>query len=343
MFDELIPIKANNRHENGKTMSDPLKIGPANYFIIRDEIYEPEQTKQKKANKTELHGNFEILNNIGKTNIPSTDDKEETSVQRHFFESPSIYNGQSEKELRPFDSSAPGMEGHIPSNTETPSSQEMTAELTEKPKNGLPFNFAGWVYRRRKERYIEALQTTQVGRALLEDPVVRNVRLTNNVEDNAVYQAGPGFDPYRGAINLRDASSFPSRAEHDVTFVHEALHHKHNLDDRDAFKKRLHQNGTHDGWSNAEEEFTITGRLGPYPNAPSTVLHENAARQELNLQLRHAHASLEENPPREMTAAEYQKYRNPDNPGGAAVAMTFGFEDTPAKLRPLPPRLRRPK
>ena len=184
------------------------------------------------------------------------------------------------------------------------------------------------VYGMRKERFTAALNSNSVGRELAADPHVLHTRLIHDPEQPAIYQAHPD-NRFEGSINLRSLDSFASPAEHHATFTHEALHKQHQVHDPDAFRRRQAASGTHPGWSNAEEQLTISGRDPSDPSAQESPLSENRARRELDLRERHSHLPASEDPPRDMTHEEYREWRGQS--GGSAVPFDNALQ--PARRR----------
>lgn len=164
------------------------------------------------------------------------------------------------------------------------------------------------VYQRSKQIFTEALAQNPVGRALLTDPHVRNVGLERDSNGAPTYRPGQDGGPDNGVINIFSPKHKPGTAEFSAQMTHEALHKAHHQWAPDVYKKRKETKGTHEGWDNAEEEFTITGRDRAFPTFPNSNLHENAARAAMNLKPRNSHESTESDLPRDMTAHEYDAY-----------------------------------
>lgn len=233
------------------------------------------------------------------------------------------------------------------------SPEQSSSERTARPRSShtvpgalqgladLPAGFRNKVYRMRKERFVQALNSNSVGRELLKDPHVVNARLINDPSQPPVYQGNPE-NQFEGTINMRSLNSFPSTAEHHATFTHEALHKMHQTHDPAEFKRRQGANGTHSGWSNAEEQLTITGK-DPTLSRPEQPDHlsENVARRELGLKERHSHLPANEDPHRDMTAAEYRTWRG--QTGGSSAIVIGGDSDRPLKKRPILSSSNRPK
>lgn len=227
------------------------------------------------------------------------------------------------------DSTDSAASGHAPGTQTAPQSSSHNVPT------GLQALVSNHVYGMRKERFKAALNSNSVGRELAQNPYIVNSRLTNDPSEPPIYQGG-GEDKYEGVINLRDANSFPSRAEHDATFTHEALHKLHHMESPELYGQRKQTNGTHPGWSNAEEEYTITGEDPSALRSPPTRLSENTARTELNLNERNSHFAVRDDLPSRMTAAEYRVHRQRENDeAGASLQM-----ETTAPSRPMPARLR---
>jgi hypothetical protein len=189
----------------------------------------------------------------------------------------------------------------------------------------------------RKQKFEAALSSNSVGRALLTDPHVRNARLIHDPTAPPVY-SGKKENPGEGTINMHSSSSFSSLAEHHATYTHEALHKAHQQWAPAVFEKRLATSGTHPGWSNAEEEFTITGRDLAFPSFPRSTFTENTARAELGLRARNSHMSVSDDLPNDMTSEEYTKFRHGDTPPEKGVSMTFDMGGNSSGRRRPPPR-----
>lgn len=205
---------------------------------------------------------------------------------------------------------------------------------------GVASKLRNKVYRMRKQKFEAALSSNSVGRALLTDPHVRNARLIHDPSSAPVY-TGNRENPSEGTINMHSQSSFDSLAEHHATYTHEALHKAHQQWAPTVFEKRLATSGTHPGWSNAEEEFTITGRDRAFPAFPHSTFTENTARIELGLQPRNSHRSVSDDLPSDMTAAEYTAHRHGGQAPAAAGVMTFDMGNSSSKPRKPPARFQK--
>ncbi|RKP48321.1 hypothetical protein [Trinickia fusca] len=187
-------------------------------------------------------------------------------------------------------------------------------------------------YKMRQARFKTALESNAVGRGLLQDPRIVNSRLSNDPSQPPVYQGGE--NEFEGVINLRDKSSFPSEAEHHATFTHEALHKLHHMEAPAEYARRKQADGTHPGWSNAEEEYTITGTDPSATHPADPAPSENAARTELGLNERNSHFAVHDDLPHRMTNEQYRAHRRQDQ--GEALLQVANE----APSRPMPARLR---
>lgn len=189
-------------------------------------------------------------------------------------------------------------------------------------------------YRRLKEQYHQALGMNSVGRALLTDPHVRFARLTHRPSEAPVYSSNPE-NHYEGAINVLPPSeavhSLSNPEEYSATYTHEALHKAHETWAPKVFQERKRSPGTHLGWSNAEEEFTITGRdmvFRPprFSAFPNSVLNENRARSEMGLKPRFSHAGQAEDLPFDMSAEDYAERQEQRRRESSNFSLDFSAE-----------------
>lgn len=199
------------------------------------------------------------------------------------------------------------------------SSQGPSTTLTRKAAASRLQNFVRQKQRSKeymilRKEFHSALGRNAVGRALLTDPHVANARLKRDMTQPPVHTARKN-NPFEDTINM--SGHFPSIEEHSATFTHEAIHKFNHQTQPTIFEQRRAQNGTHPGWSNAEEEFVITGRnphdkstVYSVPSKPGySAFNENAARVEMGLKVRNSHAGSDHDLPSMMNAQEYAEYQ----------------------------------
>ena len=136
-------------------------------------------------------------------------------------------------------------------------------------------------------RFVDRVERTSLGQRLLEKPWINHVKILGKMDEPVQFETRKGASS-GGVINVKDIDSIGSRQRQTAVLTHEALHAHHHHTNPDAYKRRMDSNGTHAGWTNAEEELTITGLDPTAPGEPYDPLNENAVRQELDLRERYS-------------------------------------------------------
>lgn len=191
-----------------------------------------------------------------------------------------------------------------------------------------------------RNRFMESLARTPIGREISEMPFLDKVAVVNDPLQPPLYQVDPA-DPGKRSINMREPGYFGSADRQAAVLTHEAIHALHHFSDPEAYEKRKASEGTHAAWTNAEEELTITGDDPTRKDMPKDPFNENAVRAGLGMRQRNSARASFEDLPHSMNRQDFLKHQQ-DKRGEAQLTNLSGESLQARAARRLAARPARP-